>query len=73
MKFTDDNWLDGLALHAYSLKDGQSVSVIIPNHDGTPALTGTVTCTGDTVTAEGFREKLRYSEDEPRKNTWTSP
>lgn len=50
----DGNWVDGLTLHAYGLRDGQSVSVTVPNHDGTPALTATVTRTGETVTAKGF-------------------
>ena len=54
----DGNWQDGLTLHAYQLKDGQSVNVTVPHHDGTPAFTATVTRTGDTVTAEGFSGRL---------------
>ena len=54
----DADWLDGLTLHAYALKDGQTVQVTVPNHDGEPALVAAITKSGDTLTAEGFSGTL---------------
>jgi len=56
----DSSWFDGLSLHAYALHDGQSVSVTVPHHDGTPALITTVTRDGNTLTASGFSGTLKH-------------
>ena len=53
----DGNWQEGLTFYTDALPDGQSATVTVPNHDGTPAVTTTLTRTGDTVTATGIEDK----------------
>jgi hypothetical protein len=54
----DGDWQEGLTLHAYGLKDGQSATITVPNPDGTPAFTATLTLEEGELVLHGFAGKV---------------